>query len=92
MYRIYGMPYLSAPAVSLTFLEDTFANLAQHVNIGGWILILLFARWITALATMTAALLVSKAIGKKGSRSIMPVVLAGIIAVIYVVHVGVGLL
>jgi hypothetical protein len=90
MYRIYGMPYLSAPAVSLTFLEDTFANLALHVNIGGWILILLFARWITALATMTAALLVSKAIGKKGSRSIMPVVLAGLIAVIYVVHVGVG--
>lgn len=64
------MPYLAAPALSLTFLENAWGGLAGHVSISGWLMILLLVRLVVALFTMTAAMLVSRAIGKKGKQSL----------------------
>lgn len=65
LHHIYGMPYLAAPALSLTFLENAWGGLAGHVSISGWLMILLLVRLVVALFTMTAAMLVSRAIGKR---------------------------
>lgn len=86
LYKIYGMPYLSAPAVSLTFLEGTSMKLVLNTTIGGWIAICFAARAAVALVTMAAAIFVSKIIGKKGNRSIMPIVLVGLIVAVCILH------
>lgn len=91
LYQSYGMPYLSAPALSLTFLENTWLNLAAHMSISGWIMLLFTIRLMVALLTMTAAILVSKIIGKKGNRAVMPIVLVGIIALVWILHKVTGL-
>lgn len=76
----YGMPYLDAPVMSLTFMEGCKLN----VTIGGWILLRLLVRYIVSMAVMAIAILSSKLIGKKGNRAITILVLVGIIAVIVV--------
>lgn len=86
LHHIYGMPYLAAPALSLTFLENAWGGLAGHVSISGWLIILLLVRLVVALFTMTAAMLVSRAIGKKGNRALMPAVLAGVILLVWILH------
>ena len=86
LHHIYGMPYLAAPALSLTFLENAWGGLAGHVSILGWLMILLLVRLVVALFTMTAAMLVSRAIGKKGNRALMPAVLAGVILLVWILH------
>ena len=86
LHHIYGMPYLAAPALSLTFLENAWGGLAGHVSISGWLMILLLVRLVVALFTMTAAMLVSRAIGKKGNRALMPAVLAGVILLVWILH------
>lgn len=91
LYQSYGMPYLSAPALSLTFLEKTWLNLATHMSISGWIMLLFTIRLMVALLTMTAAILVSKMIGKKGNRAVMPIVLVGIIVLVWILHKVTGL-
>lgn len=84
--HISCMPYLAAPALSLTFLENAWGGLAGHVSISGWLIILLLVRLVVALFTMTAAMLVSRAIGKKGNRALMPAVLAGVIVLVWILH------
>lgn len=76
----YGMPYLDAPVMSLTFMEGCKFN----VTIGGWILLRLLVRYIVSMAVMAIAILSSKLIGKKGNRAVTILVLVGIIAVIVV--------
>lgn len=76
----YGMPYLDAPVMSLTFMEGCKFN----VTIGGWILLRMLVRYIVSMAVMAIAILSSKLIGKKGNRAVTILVLVGIIAVIVV--------
>lgn len=76
----YGLPYLGAPIMSLTFMEGCKFN----VTIGGWILLRLLVRYIVAMAVMAIAILSSKLIGKKGNRAFTILILVGIIAVIVV--------
>lgn len=90
LYKIYGMPYLSAPAISLTFLEGTSMKLVLNTTVGGWIAIRFAARVVVALAVMAVAVAVSKIMGKKGNRSIMPVALVGVIIVVYILHKAAG--
>ena len=56
------------------------------MSISGWLMILLLVRLVVALFTMTAAMLVSRAIGKKGNRALMPAVLAGVILLVWILH------
>jgi len=77
----YGMPYLDAPIMSLTFMEGCKFN----VTIGGWILLRLLVRYIVAIATMTVAILSSKLIGKKGNRAFTILILVGIIVVVVLI-------
>ncbi len=81
----YGMPYLDAPIMSLTFMEGCKFN----VTIGGWILLRLLVRYIAAIATMTVAILLSKLIGKKGNRAFTILILVGIIVVVVLID-GMG--
>jgi len=85
LYHIYGMPYLKAPLMSLTFMEGC----AFRVSIFGWMLIRLGARLLICLITMALAIIVSRMIGKKGNRALMLLALAGMIAVIAILH-GIG--
>lgn len=83
--HFYGMPYLQAPIMSLTFMKGC----AFKVSILQWMLILLGARLLICLVTMAIAIIISKMIGKNGNRALMPLVLAGIIGVIAFLH-GMG--
>ena len=56
------------------------------MSISGWLMILLLVRLVVALFTMTAAMLVSRAIEKKGNRALMPAVLAGVILLVWILH------
>lgn len=80
--HFYGMPYLDAPIMSLTFMEGC----AFKVSILGWITILLAVRLIVCLVTMVIAIIISRMIGKKGNRALMLLVLAVLLAIIVVVH------
>lgn len=91
LYNIYGLPYLQAPTLSLTFMENTWGGLAEHTTIFGWIMIRLFLRILMAIFTMVSAMFVSKIIGKKGNRAIMPVAAAGIILLLWILHIKTGL-
>jgi len=78
----YGMPYLDAPIMSLTFMEGCKFN----VTIGGWILLRLLVRYIVAIATMTVAILLSKLIGRKGNRAFTILILVGIIVAVVLIN------
>ncbi len=91
LYKYYGMPYLSAPAISLTFLENVWAGLSAYVTIGGFIAILISVRFAIALVTMVVAMFISKLIGRKGSRALMPVALVVIVIIVCVIHSITGL-
>lgn len=82
MYHTYGMPFLDAPVVSLTFME----NCPVNVTILSWMNIVFAARLAVCILTMIIAILISRIIGKKGNRALMPLALAGIIVVIVLIH------
>jgi len=82
LYQIYGVQYLNAPLQSLTFMESC----KFKGTIMQWIVIKLYTRYIACLITMTIAIIVSKIIGKKGSRSITILALALLVAIIALVY------
>lgn len=83
----YGMPYLTAPIMSLSFMEGCKLN----VTIGEWILLRLLLRFAVAIMTMTAAFVSSRIIGKKGNRAFTILVLAAVLALVVVLN-SVGML
>ena len=82
MIKYYGMPYLDAPIMSLTYMEGCNFN----VTIAGWIMLRLLVRYIVSLLTMSVALALSKIIGKKGNRALVIIVLAVLIVVVVIIE------
>lgn len=85
LYHIYGMPYLNAPVMSLTFMEGC----KFHVSILTWIVIRLAARLLICIIITAIAILISKVIGKKGNRAVMPLILICMIGAIILLR-GLG--
>lgn len=92
MYRLYGVSYMNAPVMSLSVMADNIGqgamaigfikNMVLHMSIASFIVLRLVIRLMVALITMGVAILVSKAIGKKGSAALMPIVLVIELAVV----------
>lgn len=66
MYQFYGLPYLDAPLMSLTFME----GVSVKYTVGGWIVMRLLARFIVGLFAMAAAFITSRIVGRKGNRGL----------------------
>ncbi len=90
LYHTYGTPFLKAPLLSLSFMYDK-ASFAKYFTIGGYLCILAAVRIGVAFITAAIALLTSKMIGKKGSRSLTPIVIVGVLVIIYMLHQATGL-
>jgi hypothetical protein len=86
MKHIYGLPYLNAPAISLRFLEGVAGGLALHSSIGGWILMRIAIRTVIVLATMTLGIIVSRVMGKKGNRALVPMLLVGLVIALVIMN------
>lgn len=66
LYNMYGMPFLNAPAVSLSFM--TFVN--TGVTIAEWILIKVLILYITMAVSFGIAVIASALAGKSKSRGL----------------------
>ncbi len=82
MFSYYGMPYISAPVISLTFMEACPFN----VTIAEWMLLRLLVRYLVVLGTTAIALVSSKLIGKKGNRAVTIILLVVVIALVVVIE------
>lgn len=96
--RIYGLPYLQAPVMSLGFMKEYVSSgifsvgllhtRIINMSILDWIICRMVMRLLVVMVTMTIALVISKVIGKKGSRAVMPLVLTVIIFVVLLLYKG----
>ena len=66
LYNMYGMPFLNAPAVSLSFMA--FVN--TGVTIAEWILIKVLILYITMAVSFGIAVIASALAGKSKSRGL----------------------
>lgn len=80
--QYYGMPYLQAPVMSLTFMEGT----GFRVSVMNYLCIILGVRYIICIIAMVVAILISGMIGKKRSRALMPLTLVGMLTALIVLH------
>ncbi len=76
MYSYYGMPYLDAPLMSLTFMEGCFLN----GTIGTWIFLRLLVRFVYVLAVFVLSYMCGKAFAKRNGRAVSFLLAVGVIA------------
>ena len=80
LVQLYGLPYLSAPLMSLTFME----GISTSCTIIQWIVLRLLIRFLIGLLTMLAAFITSRIIGKSGNRGLSLLVIGVALAVVVI--------
>lgn len=79
LYHYYGMPYLDAPIVSLTFMKDC----GLEMTIKTFLLLSIFSKLGTAIMVVGTSLAASVFIGKTGQKNLAMVITAALI--VYVI-------
>lgn len=92
LYHIYGMPYLDAPLLSLTFMENVSWITRFNMTIRDWLIIRGVFRLVIALITMIVAIIMSRIIGRKRSRALTLLALTVVIGAVLVIPVHWGLI
>lgn len=82
MYQFYGLPYLDAPLMSLTFME----GVSVKYTVGGWIVLRLVVRFVVSFLVMVTAFITSRIVGKKGNRGLA--LLSTVIVLIVVILIN----
>lgn len=82
LVQLYGLPYLNAPLVSLTFMEgeSTVYTIIQ------WIVLRLLIRFVIGIIGMLAAFITSRIIGKSGNRGLSLLVIIVVLAMVVAFH------
>lgn len=87
LIKNYGLPYLHAPLISLTFMETVHLP----VSILTWIMIRQFARIFICFIVMAIAVVLSDFFGRFRSSSYVPFVIIGEVVIVWILLKATGL-
>lgn len=80
--RFYGIHFIDAPLMSVTFMEGRGAG----YSIGDWILLRAVIRYILSVAACLISMFISKVIGKRGNRAFSIIIVIIMLIVTFVMN------